>query len=329
MKNKKWNKELIKNIIAVLIIYTVIAGLLYGEVFNRQYKNLLVPVCINIILAVSLNLTTGFLGELTLGHAGFMSVGAYAGALVTMNLNLPMMVEFPVALLTGGLTAAVFGVIIGVPVLRLRGDYLAIVTLAFGEIIKSIINALKVTNGAMGLSGIELHANYKHFTFVFLLMIITIIIIRNMVHSRQGRAICSVRDNAIAAEAVGISVSRFKVLAFVAAAFFAGIAGVIYGHNVGALKPTTFDYNKSIEILVIVVLGGMGNIKGSIIAAVILTVLPEVLRGANDYRMLIYSIVLIAMMIFNSSELKQRILGSEILLRLKGRHKNGGNHGTT
>ncbi|MEG1459073.1 MAG: branched-chain amino acid ABC transporter permease, partial [Acetivibrio sp.] len=170
MKNKKWNKELIKNIIAVLIIYTVIAGLLYGEVFNRQYKNLLVPVCINIILAVSLNLTTGFLGELTLGHAGFMSVGAYAGALVTMNLNLPMMVEFPVALLTGGLTAAVFGVIIGVPVLRLRGDYLAIVTLAFGEIIKSIINALKVTNGAMGLSGIELHANYKHFTFVFLLM---------------------------------------------------------------------------------------------------------------------------------------------------------------
>lgn len=312
MKKSKVNKQLLKNILIVVIVYAIVAVLLYGNILNRQYRSLLVPICINVILAVSLNLTTGFLGELTLGHAGFMSVGAYAGALITMNLNLPLAIEFPIALIAGGIVAAIFGVIIGVPVLRLHGDYLAIVTLAFGEIIKSIFTALKVTNGAMGLSGIELHANYKHFTLVFVLVIITIFAIKNMVNSRQGRAICSVRDNYIAAEAVGIPVSKFKVIAFVVAAFFAGIAGVIYGHNVGTLKPTTFGYNKSIEILVMVVLGGMGSIKGSIIAAVIITLLPEVLRSADDFRMLLYSVVLIAMMIFNSSELKQRILASEL-----------------
>ncbi|MFA9465442.1 MAG: branched-chain amino acid ABC transporter permease [Velocimicrobium sp.] len=317
MKNKKIDKQLIKNIAIVVIVYAIVAALLYGNVLNRQFKNLLVPVCINVILAVSLNLTTGFLGELTLGHAGFMSVGAYTGAIITMHLNLPMAVEFPIALVAGGLMAAAFGVIIGVPVLRLRGDYLAIVTLAFGEIIKSIINAMKVTNGAMGLSGIELHANYKHFTFVFILVILTIFAIKNLVNSRQGRAICAVRDNYIAAEAVGIPVSKFKVMAFVVAAFFAGIAGVIYGHNVGMLQPTNFDYNKSIEILVIVVLGGMGSIRGSVIAAVILTILPEMLRSTDEFRMLLYAIVLIAMMIFNSSELKQRILASDLTAKLK------------
>lgn len=321
MKKREFNKELWKKILIAVIVYAVVAVLLYGNILNRQFKNLLVPVCVNVILAVSLNLTTGFLGELTLGHAGFMSVGAYTGAIITMNLNLPAIIEFPIALIAGGLVAAAFGVIIGVPVLRLRGDYLAIVTLAFGEIIKSIINALKVTNGAMGLSGIELHANYKHFTMVFILTIISIFAIRNLVNSRQGRAICSVRDNYIAAEAVGIPVSKFKVMAFVVAAFFAGIAGVIYGHNVGILKPTTFGYNKSIEILVIVVLGGMGSIKGSIIAAVILTVLPEMLRSADDFRMLLYSIVLIAMMIFNSSTLKEKIMASKWMQKFSVKKK--------
>lgn len=317
MKSKKLDKQLIQNIAICIIVFAVVEALLLGDVLSRQFRSLLIPVCINVILAVSLNLTTGFLGELTLGHAGFMSVGAYTGALISMNLNLPMIVEFPIALIAGGLVASAFGVIIGVPVLRLRGDYLAIVTLAFGEIIKSIINVLKVTNGPMGLSGIELHANYKHFAFVFVLTIITIFAIKNMVNSRQGRAVCSIRDNYIAAEAVGIPVSKFKVMAFVVAAFFAGIAGVIYGHNVGTLKPTTFDYNKSIEILVIVVLGGMGSIRGSVIAAIILTVLPEMLRGADEFRMLLYAVVLIAMMIFNSSELKKRILASELLNKFR------------
>ena len=321
MKNKLMDKQLIKNLAIVVIVFAFVEFLLYGDFLTRQFRSLLIPVCINVILAVSLNLTTGFLGELTLGHAGFMSVGAYTGALVTMNLNLPMIIEFPIALIAGGLVASLFGVIIGVPVLRLRGDYLAIVTLAFGESIKSIINSMSITNGAMGLSGIELHANYKHFAFVFFLTVITIFAIKNMVNSRQGRAVCSIRDNYIAAEAVGINVSKFKVLAFVVAAFFAGIAGVIYGHNVGTLKPTTFDYNKSIEILVIVVLGGMGSIRGSVIAAIILTILPELLRSADEFRMFLYAVVLIAMMIFNSSQLKQRILASDIFLNLKNLKK--------
>lgn len=317
MKKKQIDKQLITNLAIIVIVFAAIEFLLYGDLLTRQFRSLLIPVCINVILAVSLNLTTGFLGELTLGHAGFMSVGAYTGALVTMNLNLPMVIEFPIALIAGGLVASLFGVIIGVPVLRLRGDYLAIVTLAFGEIIKSIINSMKITNGAMGLSNIELHGNYKHFGYVFFLTVITIFAIKNMVNSRQGRAVCSIRDNYIAAEAVGINVSRFKVMAFVVAAFFAGIAGVIYGHNVGTLKPTTFDYNKSIEILVIVVLGGMGSIRGSVIAAIILTILPEMLRSADEFRMFLYAVVLIAMMIFNSSQIKQRILSSDIFLKLK------------
>ncbi|WP_099466836.1 branched-chain amino acid ABC transporter permease [Konateibacter massiliensis] len=321
MKNKQVDKQLIKSLALAIIVFAVVEILLYGGFLSRQFRSLLIPVCINVILAVSLNLTTGFLGELTLGHAGFMSVGAYTGALITMNLNLPMIIEFPIALIAGGLVASLFGVIIGVPVLRLRGDYLAIVTLAFGEIIKSIVNSLKVTNGAMGLSGIELHSNYRFFGMVFLLTVLTIFAIKNMVNSRQGRAVCSIRDNYIAAEAVGIPVSKFKVMAFVVAAFFAGIAGVIYGHNVGTLKPTTFDYNKSIEILVIVVLGGMGSIKGSIIAAIILTILPEMLRGADEFRMFLYAIVLIAMMIFNSSQLKQRILASNIFSKLTRKKK--------
>ncbi|MBU9738200.1 branched-chain amino acid ABC transporter permease [Lachnospiraceae bacterium ASD3451] len=282
---------------------------------NRQYTALIVPVGVNIMLAVSLNLVTGFLGELSLGHACFMSIGAYTGALISTSMELPSYAEFFLALIAGGVMAAVFGFLIGVPVLRLHGDYLAIVTLAFGEIVKSVLNALPFTNGSKGLSKIPMYSNYQHYTLVFILVILTIVIITNLVKSRHGRAICSLRDNYIASESIGIPVSRFKVLAFVIGAFFAGIAGVVYAHNVGIIKPTTFDYNKSIEILVIVVLGGMGSIKGSIIAAVILTVLPEMLRGADDYRMLLYSIVLIVMMLFNNSEVKERLLEMNLFKR--------------
>lgn len=303
----KISRKTLINIAIIVLLYILITVLVQGGILNRQYKSLLVPIGVNIILAVSLNLTTGFLGELTLGHAGFMSVGAYAGALLTTTLNLPIYLEFILALLAGGLLAAVFGILIGVPVLRLKGDYLAIVTLAFGEIIRSVVNFLPVTGGAQGLKNIPLYSNYKHYTMVFILVVISVIAIKNLVNSRQGRAVCSVRDNYIAAEAVGIPVSKFKIMAFVVAAFFAGMAGVIYGHNVGMIKPVTFDYNKSIEILVIVVLGGMGSLRGSVIAAVILTVLPELLRGVDDFRMLLYAIVLIAMMLFNSSDLKKRL----------------------
>lgn len=306
---KRINKDVILKIAFILGSYLLLTILIKSGMLNRQYTSLLVPIAVNIMLAVSLNLIIGFLGELTLGHAGFMSLGAYAGALVTLNLELPSVLEFILAIAVGGLVAALFGFLIGVPVLRLRGDYLAIVTLAFGEIIKSVLNVLPFTNGAKGLSGIAKYSNAQHYTTVFILMVLVIIFITNLVHSKQGRAICAIRDNAIAAESVGISVSKYKVLAFTISAFFAGVAGVVYAHNVGMIKPGIFDYNKSIEILVIVVLGGMGSIKGSIIAAIILTILPEALRGADDLRMLLYALALIVIMIFNSSDLKMKILG--------------------
>jgi len=307
MKKKKLKKS-ITNIILIIISYAAITILINSGILGRQMSSLIIPTGVNIILAVSLNLLTGFLGELTLGHAGFMSIGAYTGALITLNSGLPPAIALTLGIIAGGLVAAVFGLIIGVPVLRLRGDYLAIVTLGFGEIIKSVLTAVNFTGGAMGLSGIPKYTTYKNYTLVFIFIVLTILIISNMVHSRHGRAICSIRDNYIASEAVGIKISKYKIMAFVISAFFAGVAGVLYAHNVGILKPNNFDYNKSIEILVIVVLGGMGNIKGSVVAAIVLTLLPELLREADSYRMLFYAIVLIVMMLFNNSGLKERIM---------------------
>ncbi len=308
-------KKLLKNIISVCVviaIYLMIFILIKAGALSRHYQSLLVPIGINVILAVSLNLTVGFLGELTLGHAGFMSVGAYAGCIFSIYCNLPAVIEFPLSLIIGGLAAAVFGIIIGIPALRLKGDYLAIVTLAFGEIIRSVITNMDFLGGAGGLKGIEKYdSTLSGFTIVFVVLAITVLIIRNLVNSRHGRAICAIRDNVIAAESVGINVVFYKLLAFVAAAFFAGAAGVLYGHNLGILKPATFDFNKSIEILVIVVLGGMGSITGSIISAIVITLLPEVLRGLDDYRLLIYAVALIAMMLLNNNakfnELKETV----------------------
>ena len=308
-------KNIIK-IVAIIAIYILILTLLNGNILSRQYKSIVIPIIVNIILAVSLNLVTGFLGELSLGHAGFMSIGAYTGALISVYSKFPPLPTIIIAMLAGSTIAAVFGFIIGVPVLRLRGDYLAIVTLAFGEIIKSIINSIKFMGGAKGLTKIPLYTDYQNFWIAYICMIITIIFLLNLVKSRTGRAITAIRDNDIAAESVGINISKYKVTAFVIGAFFAGLAGVIYAHNVGLIKPTTFDYNKSIEILVIVVLGGMGSISGSIIAAIILTLLPEFLRGADNLRMLMYAIVLIIMMIVNNSKIKQGIMNNKTLSKL-------------
>ena len=283
-------------LIAFAILYTMIQT---GHA-SRHLQRMMVPICINIILAVSLNITVGFLGELTLGHAGFMSVGAYSGCLFAIYTQevLPTAIRFPLAMLVGGLVAALFGIVIGVPALRLQGDYLAIVTLAFGEIIRSVIINLNFTGGAAGLKGTPRDST---FLVAFIVAMITIVVATNLMDSKHGRAITAMRDNRIAAEATGINLTYFKLMSFVVAAFFAGVAGVLYGHNLASLTASTFDYNMSIEILVIVVLGGLGSIRGSIIAAIIIYVLPESLRALSDYRMLIYSIVLIAMMLFNSS----------------------------
>lgn len=285
---------------AILGLYGVVAGLTSAGIVNPYYSGILVMVCINIILAVSLNLSTGFLGQLILGHAGFMSVGAYAAALFTIHSGLPQAVSFPLAIGVGGLVSALFGMLIGIPALRLKGDYLAIITLGFGEIIRVIIINLKITGGARGLRGIPMLTN---FNWVFFLAVLTIVIIFAFIRSRHGRAVISIREDEIAAEASGINTTYYKLLAFVMSAFFAGIAGAVYAHHIGILVPTKFDFNYSVEILVMVVLGGMGSITGSVIAATVLTILPEALREFANYRMLLYSVVLICVMLFRPSGL--------------------------
>ena len=283
MKQKKWIPNVII-LVLVLALYILLSVLISANIINPYYSGILTMVCINVILAVSLNLATGFLGQLVLGHAGFMSVGAYSAALFTMYSGLPTVVSFPLALLVGGIVAAAFGVIIGVPALRLKGDYLAILTLGFGEIIRVLILAMPFTGGAAGLSGIPLLTT---FTYVFIIAIITVAVIFAFIHSRHGRAVIAIREDEIAAEAAGIHTTYYKLLAFVLAAFFAGIAGGLYAHHIGVLDPSKFDFNYSVEILIMVVLGGMGSITGSIVAAIVLTLLPELLRGFSEYRMLI------------------------------------------
>ncbi len=301
MKTKKKFQDKYITYLILVLMFVVALVMVKTGIASRKFQSWLVPICVNIILAVSLNLTIGFLGELTLGHAGFMSVGAYAGCLFSQLMAdiLPTVVRFPFAMLVGGLVAALFGVLVGIPVLRLKGDYLAIVTLAFGEIIRSVIINLNFTGGAAGLKGTPQDSN---FYIAFAVVMITVILITNLTESGQGRSIKAIRDNRIAAEACGINVTYYRLLAFVFAAFFAGVAGVLYGHNLSILNAGTFDYNKSIEILVLVVLGGLGSIRGSVISATILYVLPELLRPLADYRMIMYSIVLIVIMILNSSE---------------------------
>ena len=305
-KNKKLSY--IITYVLLIVLYFILFSLISSGFISRYQVGILILILINVILAASLNITVGCLGQITLGHAGFMSIGAYTSALISINTSfLPPALSFFIAVVCGCILAAVFGFLIGVPVLRLRGDYLAIVTLAFGEIIKSVINYLNFTGGSKGLSKIPLYSDYNNFTVVFIIMVICIVLISNLINSRDGRAIKSIRDNDIAAESIGIKISKYKVSAFVIAAGFAGLAGSLYAHNVGIIKPNIFDYNKSIEILVFVVLGGMGNIPGSVISAIILTVLPEFLRGADNLRMLLYAIVLILMMIFNNSKFKANL----------------------
>lgn len=312
----------------VIAAYGIVQIFIASGSISSLMKGLLVPLCIYVIMAVSLNLTVGILGELSLGHAGFMCVGAFSSAFFSVCTAeaIPDGFRFFLAILIGAASAAVFGIIVGIPVLRLRGDYLAIVTLAFGEIIKNMVNVIYlgvdgsgfhislknsmdlgladdgnlIVNGAQGITGTP---NDSTFTIAVILTLITLFVVLNLINSRSGRAIMAIRDNRIAAESVGINITKYKLMAFTISASLAGIAGVLYAHNLSTLTATqkNFGYNQSIMILVFVVLGGIGNIRGSIIAAVVLTLLPELLRGLNDYRMLIYAIVLIVMMLFNWS----------------------------
>lgn len=285
-------------VMAVLLISFILIGhfITQGDTLGRAQNALIIQVGFFIILAVSLNLVAGYLGQLPLGHAGFMAVGAYTTALFWRLNILSGVVNGVVGLILGGLMAATFGIIIGIPALRLKGDYLTIITLGFGEIIRVVINNLDgITYGARGLLNIP---RYSTFTFVYITVIVTIAIIHLIMRSRHGRAILSIKDNEIAAKSCGINVTYYKVVTFAISAFFAGIAGGLMAGNQGILLPSNFDFMTSVNILMIVVLGGIGSMVGSVIAAAVLISLPTFLQPLNEYRMIIYSLMLISVMLF-------------------------------
>jgi branched-chain amino acid transport system permease protein len=313
---------------AVLVVLAALNAWLPRAV-NPYVFQVLILVGINIILAVSLNLVNGFTGQFSIGHAGFMAVGAYVSAMFSLVVGVPAVASLTgagvpavaaqgamllVALVLGGLVAAVAGWLVGLPSLRLRGDYLAIVTLGFGEIIRVLILNIEAVGGARGLPGIPPWAD---FFWVFLGVAVVITLARNLAHSTHGRAMFAIRDDEIAAEALGVDTTRYKVAAFVIGAFFAGVAGGLFAHYLSYLNPNTFTFLKSIEVIAMVVLGGMGSLSGSVLAAIVLTLLPEVLRPVKDYRMVIYSLLLIVLMIARPQGLLgTRELSLSRLLRL-------------
>ena len=327
-------------VIAAFVIVTVLQS---NGSLKRSVIGLLVPICCYMSMAVSLNLTVGILGELSLGHAGFMSVGAFSGIVMAMWLSKGVglaneTVCLLLAILTGGVAAGIAGVLIGIPVLRLRGDYLAIVTLAFGEIIRNVINCLYISldgsalhiafnnpnvpgkllvNGPAGATGVTKIAT---FGMGFVLVLFTLFVVLNLIDSRSGRAIMAIRDNRIAAEAMGLNVTKYKMMAFVTSAVLAGMAGALYGLNFSTVAASKFKFDTSILVLVFVVLGGIGNIRGSIISATLLTILPELLRAFANYRMLIYAIVLILVMLATNNP-TLRSLVQRIIPHKKGQKK--------
>ncbi len=288
------------NLIGSAVLFAVIMALSAAGIIDRYLQGVLIIICINIILAVSLNLTAGCLGQLALGHAGFMSIGAYAGAIFAIYSPLPGEITLILSMLIGGAVAAVFGLLVGIPVLRLKGDYLAIITLGFGEIIRVIMENLEITGGASGLRGIP---NNTNFTTAYWVMVIVIAVHFTLMWSRHGRSIKAICADDIAAEAAGVRTTYYKVFTFTISAFFAGIAGALYSQHIGLLSAKAFDFNRSIEILVLVVLGGLGSFTGSIVAATGLTTLTELLREFSDWRMLVYALALILVMLFKPSGL--------------------------
>lgn len=350
MKNtKKFSFAKYKSIITyvcIIIAFVIIRTLIAGGSISNSMQGMLVPICAYICMAVSLNLTVGILGELSLGHAGFMSVGAFSGLVAAACLEGAVPndgIRLLLSIIIGAIFAAIAGILVGIPVLRLQGDYLAIVTLAFGQIIKNVLENLYVgldpsglhfsmkDSASLGMKGGTVLINgprgalgmskISTFTAGFILILVVLFITQNLINSRSGRAIMAIRDNRIAAEATGISITKYKMIAFVISASMAGMAGVLYAMNYSTIVPKKFDFNTSILVLVFVVLGGIGNIQGSIIAATILTVLPELLRSMRDYRMLIYAIVLILVMLATNNPTIKNMLSSI-------RNRSGGGSGS-
>ena len=300
------------NLTLTVLLWVVISAIISGAGLKGEYiRGIVITIGINIILATSLNIVCGYLGQLPLGHAGFMAVGAYAGAifmkatpaaqLLRAGNNAAVIPYFIIAVVIAAVVAGLFGLLIGIPALRLKGDYLAIITLGFGEIIRVVLTNIdsvlgfKFTYGASGLARIP---KFTSLNVIYIMTALSLFLIHVFMKSRHGRAVLSIRDNEIAAESVGINTTFYKTAAFVFSAMLAGIAGCLYAGYLGSLYPSTFKFMKSIEILVMVVLGGMGSMLGSVISAIVLTALPELLRSFSDYRMVVYSLALVLMMLF-------------------------------
>jgi branched-chain amino acid transport system permease protein len=312
----------LRNLIVALLILAVLFGLDYvfqGRFISPYYARIMMLSGISITLAVSLNLINGFTGQFSIGHAGFMAVGAYSSAYFSINYGMNLanslgggqlgwVVALFLATIVGAIAAGIAGLVVGVPSLRLRGDYLAIVTLGFGQIIVVFLNNIEAIGGARGYSGIPI---VKSFFWIFLVAVLTIVIVHNIVNSAFGRALISIREDELAAEAMGVNTTRYKVMAFVISSAMAGAGGVLLAHFDGYLNPKSFEFIKSFEILIMIILGGLGSIVGSIIGAIVLTILPESLRGFAEYRMVIYSLLLIVLMITRP----QGLLGSNTVFK--------------
>lgn len=307
------NKKFWSFIAVAIILYIVVQLLISTSVLNQFYSNTLIFILINIILASSLHLIIGITGQFSIGHAGFLALGAYMSAIITMKLDLP----FVLALIVGGIVAALAGLIVGIPTLRLRGDYLAIATLGFAEIIRIMFLNIDYVGGAAGMQV----SHMTNWTYAFICFLITLIVIMNFTNSRHGRACISIREDEIAADAMGINTTYYKVLAFVIGAFFAGVAGGLYAHNFYIIQPVNFGFLKSFDILIFVVLGGLGSLSGSVIAATLLTIVSTFLQELPETRMILYSLVLILVMLYRP----QGLMGTrEITDVFKGLRSKGG-----
>ncbi|WP_458411582.1 branched-chain amino acid ABC transporter permease [Schinkia sp. CFF1] len=299
-----------------IIIYAAVQLSINAGTMNPFYINTLIFISINIILAVSLHLVIGITGQFSIGHAGFLAVGAYISAIVTMKMHMP----FPVALLVGGIIAALAGLIVGIPSLRLRGDYLAIATLGFAEIIRIVFLNIDYVGGAAGMQV----SHMTTWTYAFICLFITLLVIINFTNSRHGRACIAVRENEIAADAMGINTTYYKVIAFTLGSFFAGLAGGLYAHNFYIIQPGNFGFLKSFDILIYVVLGGLGSLSGSVIAAILLTIVSTFLQEYPETRMIIYSLVLVIVMLYRP----QGLMGTREITDLFGskwKSAKGGN----
>ncbi|QFG01147.1 branched-chain amino acid ABC transporter permease [Psychrobacillus glaciei] len=314
----KKSKQFWPFVIAAVLVYVVVQVLISNGMMNQFYSNTLILIAINIILAVSLHLVIGITGQFSIGHAGFLAVGAYLSAIVTMKLHLP----FIVAILVGGIVAALAGLIVGIPSLRLKGDYLAIATLGFAEIIRIVFLNIDYVGGAAGMQVTHLTT----WTYAFFCLVVTIIVIVNFTNSRHGIAAISVRENEIASDAMGINTTYYKVVAFALGSFFAGVAGALYAHNFYIIQPSQFGFLKSFDILIFVVLGGLGSLSGAVLSAILLTVVSTYLQGYPETRMIIYSLVLILVMLYRPKGLMGTMEITDYF-KLWRTPKGGGQHG--